>query len=260
MKKNHPFHMTNYSPWPFMLMLNLFFLSISFINLFYYKFYKSLMMNLLLLMLIMYQWWRDVIRESTFLGNHSSFIVKNLKWSMMMFIISELFFFFGIFWSFFHSSLSPTVEIGLNWPPLNINILNPLQIPLLNTLILLTSGMTITWSHYSLHLNLFKYSFLSLSITIILGIMFSILQMYEYMSLKFSISDSIYGSLFFFMTGFHGFHVLIGTLFLMICLIRLFFNHFSKTHMFGIESASWYWHFIDMVWLFLYIFLYWWGK
>uniref|UniRef100_A0AAU7LKT0 Cytochrome c oxidase subunit 3 n=1 Tax=Syrbatus sp. 3 RRMO-2024a TaxID=3154169 RepID=A0AAU7LKT0_9COLE len=260
MLKNNPFHMINYSPWPFMLAFNLLFIFMSFIKLFYHKNFLSMTFNIMVTFMIMFQWWRDIIRESTFLGNHTSFILKNLKWSMMIFITSELLFFISIFWSFFHSSLSPSIEIGMNWPPLNIIPLNPLQLPLLNTLILLSSSMFITKAHYSINMNNYKKSLLNLFFTILLGIMFSILQLFEYYSLSFSISDSIYSSLFFFSTGFHGFHVIIGTMFLFICLLRQLFNHFSNNHFFAFESASWYWHFVDLIWLFIYTFLYWWGK
>lgn len=133
------------------------------------------------------------------------------------------------------------------------------MVPLLNTIILLTSGISVTWSHHSLLNNNFKQFFFSLFITLILGLYFSILQLYEYLDSSFNISDSSYGSIFFLFTGFHGLHVLIGTIFLFICFFRILFIHFSLNHHFGFEAAAWYWHFVDIVWLFLYIFIYWWG-
>jgi len=170
-----------------------------------------------------------------------------------------IFFFLSFFWGFFHSSLSPSIEIGIIWPPMGINPFNAMQIPLLNTIILLSSGFTVTWAHHALIENNIKVVNSRLLITVILGIYFSSLQAMEYIEAPFSIADAVYGASFFMATGFHGIHVLIGTIFLLICLIRRTKNHFSKAHHFGFEAAAWYWHFVDVVWLFLYINLYWWG-
>jgi cytochrome c oxidase subunit 3 len=146
------------------------------------------------------------------------------------------------------------------WPPIGILIFNPFQVPLLNTAILLTSGVTVTWAHHGLIENNHSQTTQGLFFTIILGIYFTILQAYEYIEASFCIADAIYGSTFFIATGFHGLHVLIGTTFLLICLIRHIKNHFSNAHHFGFEAAAWYWHFVDVVWLFLYVSIYWWGR
>lgn len=183
----------------------------------------------------------------------------NIKLGIILFIVSEILFFFSFFWSFFHLRLTQLIELGINWPPSGILTFNPFIIPLLNTIILLTSGISITWAHHRLLNNYFKQFIISLIITIILGVYFSILQIYEYYEAPFNISDSSYGSIFFIATGFHGLHVIIGTTFLIICYLRNKFIHFSSNHHFGFEAAAWYWHFVDIVWLFLFIVVYWWN-
>nr|AOY39085.1 cytochrome c oxidase subunit 3 [Ericmodes sylvaticus] len=258
--KNHPFHLVDVSPWPLLGALGAMTTMMGLIK--WFHLFKSdlLFLGLLITMLIMYQWWRDVTREGTFQGLHTFNVTMGLKWGMILFITSEVFFFLSFFWGFFHNSLSPSIEIGMIWPPKGIVTFNPIEIPLLNTLILLTSGLTVTWAHHSLMENNYNQSFQGLLLTVILGIYFSILQGYEYIEASFTISDAVYGSSFFMATGFHGLHVIIGTTFLLICLIRHYFNHFSSIHHFGFEAAAWYWHFVDVVWLFLYISIYWWGS
>nr|APX40062.1 cytochrome c oxidase subunit 3 [Neocrepidodera brevicollis] len=258
--KNHPFHLVDISPWPILGSFGTLITMLGLIKWFHLFNPNLLMLGLMIIMLIMYQWWRDIVRESTFQGFHTMKVSKGMRWGMILFITSEVFFFLSFFWAFFHSSLTPSIEIGMQWPPKGIEVFNPIEIPLLNTLILLTSGLTVTWAHHSLMENNFKQSLQSLFLTVMLGIYFSMLQGYEYMEAPFTISDSVYGSSFYMATGFHGLHVLIGTSFLLICLIRHYFNHFSMTHHFGFEAAAWYWHFVDVVWLFLYISIYWWGS
>nr|ALO71019.1 cytochrome c oxidase subunit 3 [Pselaphinae sp. 5 EF-2015] len=258
--KNHPFHLVDYSPWPIMSALSAMTMMLGLIKWFYMFNNNLFILGLIITMMIMYQWWRDITREGTFQGLHTFNVTLGLRWGMILFITSEVFFFISFFWSFFHSSLSPTIELGLMWPPKGIISFNPTQIPLLNTLILLTSGLTVTWAHHSLMENNFKQSLHGLMMTVILGIYFSLLQMFEYKEAPFTISDSIYGASFYMSTGFHGLHVIIGTTFLSVCLIRHFNNHFSSMHHFGFEAAAWYWHFVDVVWLFLYISIYWWGS
>nr|ALO77591.1 cytochrome c oxidase subunit 3 [Scraptia sp. SCR01] len=258
--KNHPFHLVDYSPWPILASLTAMVLMSSIIKWFHFFNYNLFLFSIMVMLMIMYQWWRDISREASFQGLHTYIVSMGMRWGMILFITSEVFFFISFFWGFFHNSLAPTIEIGLTWPPLGIYTFNPIQIPLLNTLILLTSGLTVTWAHHSLMENNYKQMTQSLTLTIILGIYFSILQGYEYMESSFSISDAIYGSAFFMATGFHGFHVIIGTTFLSVCLFRHLMNHFSQIHHFGFEAAAWYWHFVDVVWLFLYISIYWWGS
>nr|QNG56202.1 cytochrome c oxidase subunit III [Pediacus taiwanensis] len=258
--KNHPYHLVDISPWPILGSLSTLILMLGLIKWFHQFNPNLFMLGILTTLLIMYQWWRDITRESTFQGLHTFNVTLGLRWGMILFITSEILFFISFFWGFFHSSLSPTIDIGMLWPPKGISTFNPLEIPLLNTLILLTSGLTVTWTHHSLMENNYKESLQSLLITVTLGIYFSLLQAYEYMEASFTISDAIYGSSFFMATGFHGLHVLIGSTFLTICLIRHYNNHFSSIHHFGFEAAAWYWHFVDVVWLFLYISIYWWGS
>nr|ARO34911.1 cytochrome c oxidase subunit III [Phylloecus linearis] len=256
---NHPFHMVDKSPWPLVSSLGMIILATGFVKWFHLKNFNLFLLGIMIMLISSFQWWRDIIRESTFQGLHLKEVYMIMNWGMILFITSEVFFFLSFFWAYFHASLSPNIEIGSTWPPAGITPFNPYHIPLLNTIILISSGASITWSHHSLINKNMKQSLISLSITIILGIYFSILQKFEYNEASFTISDSIYGSTFFMATGFHGMHVLIGTMFLIICLIRLKNNHFSSTHHFGFEAASWYWHFVDIVWLFLYISIYWWS-
>nr|QXI88795.1 cytochrome c oxidase subunit III [Halpe nephele] len=257
---NHPYHLVDYSPWPLTGAIGTMTLTTGMIKWFHNFNMNLLILGYLIIILTMYQWWRDICREGTFQGKHTTYVLKGLRWGMILFIISEIFFFISFFWAFFHSSLSPNIEIGISWPPLNITPFNPFQIPLLNTIILITSGVTVTWAHHAMMENNFSQTKQSLLLTIILGIYFTILQAYEYYEAPFSIADSIYGSTFFMATGFHGLHVIIGTIFLITCFLRHLLNHFSNKHHFGFEAAAWYWHFVDVVWLFLYISIYWWGK
>nr|AXS65685.1 cytochrome c oxidase subunit 3 [Staphylinoidea sp. 11 KM-2017] len=258
--KNHPYHLVDVSPWPLLGALSAMIMMIGVIKWFHMFNNTLFLLGFSITLIIVYQWWRDITREGTFQGLHTTKVVYGLQWGMILFITSEVFFFISFFWGFFHSSLSPTVELGMIWPPKGIETFNPIQIPLLNTLILLTSGLTVTWSHHSILENNFKQASQSLFLTIMLGIYFSMLQAYEYIEAPFAISDAIYGSSFFMATGFHGIHVIIGTTFLTVCLIRHLNNHFSSIHHFGFEAAAWYWHFVDVVWLFLYISIYWWGS
>nr|YP_009501975.1 cytochrome c oxidase subunit III [Russelliana solanicola]AWU49056.1 cytochrome c oxidase subunit 3 [Russelliana solanicola] len=260
MKKNHQFHLVNPSPWPLiisLIILNYTSMSLMFFNL---KSVMCMALNLLLITWIMLAWWRDVQRESTFQGHHTFSVMKSMKYGMILFISSEVLFFTSFFWMFFHHSLAPTHEMGLTWPPMSITVFNPLNIPLMNTIILLSSGVSVTWAHASMCMNNFYNTKKSLITTVLLGIYFSILQFYEYYSSPFCISDSVYGSSFFLTTGFHGLHVIIGTLFLLHILLRLDKMHFSQKHHLGMEMGIWYWHFVDVVWLFLYMTIYWWGS
>nr|AMW68102.1 cytochrome c oxidase subunit III [Xanthostigma gobicola] len=260
MTQNHPFHLVNYSPWPLTGALGAMITVSGMIKWFHFYDTQLFFLGKLILILTSIQWWRDITRESTYQGNHTLIVTTGLRYGMILFIISEIFFFVSFFWAFFHSSLSPAMEIGALWPPKGIHPFNPLQIPLLNTIILLSSGMTITWTHHSILENNLSQAMKSLFLTIILGIYFSFLQGYEYLEASFTISDAVYGSTFFMATGFHGIHVIIGTTFLFVCFLRILMNHFSKNHHFGFEAAAWYWHFVDIVWLFLYISIYWWGS
>jgi len=257
---NHPFHLVNISPWPLTGSIGALSLTTGLIMWFHQYRLFLFIIGIFITIITIIQWWRDIIRERTFQGFHTYIVKLGIQWGIILFIVSEILFFIRFFWGFFHRRLSPTIELGIIWPPLGINPFNPFQIPLLNTIILLSSGITVTWTHHRLLEKNHQQATQSLFLTIILGIYFTILQAYEYIEASFSIADSIYGRSFFIATGFHGLHVIIGTLFLTICFIRLINNHFSKTHHFGFEAAAWYWHFVDVVWLFLYISIYWWGR
>lgn len=256
---NHPYHLVDPSPWPILGAIRTFTLLRGLAKWFNQYSLNLLIVGIIISLITIYQWWRDISREGTFQGLHTSKVQMGLKLGIILFIVSEIFFFFSFFWRFFHFSLSPRIEIGIIWPPTGVSTFNAFKIPLLNTLILLTSGVSVTWAHHSLLKGKIKQTNIRLIITIILGIYFSILQLYEYKQAIFSISDSVYGSSFFIATGFHGIHVLVGTTFLIVCLIRTLKFHFSSNHHFGFEAAAWYWHFVDVVWLFLYISIYWWG-
>nr|YP_010827565.1 cytochrome c oxidase subunit III [Raptrix fusca]WFD61161.1 cytochrome c oxidase subunit III [Raptrix fusca] len=260
MKINHPYHLVTSSPWPILAAFNIMIAMMGFIKFSYHFDLNLMLFGIFMLILTIIQWWRDVIRESTYQGYHTLKVMSGLRWGMILFIVSEVFFFISFFWAFYHSSLSPSIDIGTIWPPLGISPFNAMQIPLLNTMILLASGVTITWSHHGLLENNYNEMIQGLLLTIILGLYFTMLQMYEYMEAPFTIADSVYGSTFFMATGFHGLHVIIGTTFLITCIYRMLFMHFSSNHHFGFEAAAWYWHFVDVVWLFLYISIYWWGN
>jgi len=262
MKKNnqrHIFHLVDPSPWPILSAFTM--LLITFGGVLYMHGYLKgsflYQCGFLILLCLMFTWWRDIIREATFEGNHTSKVQSSLKLGFILFIISEIMFFFSFFWAFFYFSLNPSIFIGSVWPPVFLTILSPWKIPLLNTIILLTSGATLTLSHHSILVGSKDLSIKSLIATIFLAFFFTFLQGMEYLNAPFSIYNTVYGSIFYLLTGFHGFHVFIGTIFLFICLIRLYYNHFTKEHHFGFEAAAWYWHFVDVVWLFVFISLYW---
>uniref|UniRef100_A0AAU6QGJ1 Cytochrome c oxidase subunit 3 n=1 Tax=Aurospio banyulensis TaxID=3050091 RepID=A0AAU6QGJ1_9ANNE len=255
-----PFHLVEASPWPLLGALGAFCLTTGLAAWFHGYGTAMLIVGLVLIILVMVQWWRDVIREATFQGFHTSLVSKGLRWGMVLFIASEVMFFFAFFWAFFHSSLAPTPEIGCTWPPTGITPINPFSIPLLNTAVLLASGVTVTLAHHALIEGSRRNAIHGLILTVILGVYFTVLQAQEYKEAPFTIADSVYGSTFFVTTGFHGLHVLIGSTFLFICLIRTLKHHFSTGHHFGFEAAAWYWHFVDVVWLLLYLCMYWWGS
>lgn len=259
-KHNHPYHLVDYRPWPLTGSIG----ALTFTSGIIIWIHKNnsiiFMLGILILLLTIYQWWRDIVRERTFQGKHTIKVVTGIKIGIILFIISEVLFFVSFFWAFFHRRLSPNIEIGIFWPPKRILTFNPIGIPLLNTIILLCSGISITWAHHAIIKKNFNQANQGLILTVILGVYFTILQGYEYYEATFSIRDSIYGSCFFIATGFHGIHVIIGTTFILICSIRHIKNHFSNIHHFGFEAAAWYWHFVDVVWLFLYITIYWWGR
>nr|QOL00665.1 cytochrome c oxidase subunit III [Loxoblemmus doenitzi] len=258
--QNHPFHLVNMSPWPITGAIGAMTMAAGLISMFHQYKFIIISTGVLITLLTMIQWWRDITREGTYQGMHTSVVNFGLRWGMILFIVSEVFSFISFFWAFFHSSLAPTIELGMMWPPSGIKPFNPMQIPLLNTAILLASGITVTWAHHSLMENNYSQTTQGLLLTIILGVYFTILQAYEYIEAPFTIADSVYYGSTFFVAAFHGLHVIIGTTFLSVCLMRhIMLHHSSKNH-FGFEAAAWYDSCcVDVVWLFLYISIYWWG-
>ena len=259
--QKHPFHLVDPSPWPLVASLSAF--SSTFGGVMYMHGYTGggnlLALGLFMILYSMFVWWRDVVREATYQGHHTSFVQLGLRYGMILFIVSEVMFFVAFFWAFFHSSLAPTIEIGAIWPPKGIQPLNPWEVPFLNTVILLSSGAAVTWAHHAILAGHRQQAIVGLIFTVVLAVTFTGLQVLEYLEAPFTISDGIYGSTFYLATGFHGFHVFIGTVFLFVCLLRLVNFHFTKKHHFGFEAAAWYWHFVDVVWLFLFVAIYWWG-
>jgi cytochrome c oxidase subunit 3 len=257
----HSFHLVDPSPWPIISAFSALMLTVG--TVMYMHGYKGggflLLMGFFMILFMMFCWWRDIIREGTFEGQHTTSVQSGLKMGMLLFIVSEIMFFFAFFWGFFHSSFNPGLAIGGVWPPAFIVTLDAWKVPLLNTCLLLTSGASVTWCHNAIVLGWKFEACVTLILTIFLAVIFTGLQGFEYVTAPFTISDSVYGSCFYMATGFHGFHVIIGTLFLSICFLRLYFNHFTREHHFGFEAAAWYWHFVDVVWLFLFITVYWWG-
>uniref|UniRef100_A0AAU7BNB0 Cytochrome c oxidase subunit 3 n=1 Tax=Leptopilina myrica (nomen nudum) TaxID=2964900 RepID=A0AAU7BNB0_9HYME len=252
------FHLVTVSPWPILSSFSVMSMLVGSVMMFNEKISYLMYLGGVTTILCSGQWWRDVVREGTFQGSHSSRVVDGLKMGMMLFILSEVMFFLSFFWTFFHSSLSPNIEVGGVWPPNNIMQFDPFQLPMLNTVILLSSGVLVTWSHYSILNKDNEGSQVGLMGTIGLGLVFSMIQYMEYYEASFSMSDSVFGSIFFLVTGFHGAHVIIGSIFLLIILIRMSMTHLSSLHHFGFEAASWYWHFVDVIWIFVYILVYWW--
>lgn len=255
-----PFHLVEYRPWPLTSSLGAFTLAIGLARWFHGYGITCFLIAILLIILSIYQWWRDVVREGTYIGHHTSPVAVGLRWGIILFITSEVIFFFAFFWAFFHRSLAPAPEIGCSWPPTGISPLNPFRVPLLNTAVLLASGVTVTWAHHRLIGGKRTDAIQALTLTVILGAYFTVLQAGEYIAAPFTIADRVYGTTFFVATGFHGLHVLIGSRFLLICLLRTLSNHFSSGHHFGFEAAAWYWHFVDVVWICLYLCIYWWGS
>jgi len=262
--RKHPFHLVTPSPWPFLISLGAG-LQIPVGAVIYMHGLTShgaaiILWGILVWLLLAFLWWTDVIIEGTFQGMHTQPVQRGLRFGFILFIVSEVMFFFSFFWAFFHSSLAPTIQIGSIWPPMGILPFNPWGVPLANTYILLTSGLTITAAHHYLMAGNYVRTWVSFVLTILLAFSFTLLQGLEYVEAPFTIADSVYGSVFFMATGFHGAHVIIGTLFIAFCFARFVKHHFTRTHHVGFECAAWYWHFVDVVWLFLFVSIYWWGS
>ena len=260
--KNHDYHLVEPDPWPLIGAIAAGTMFGGTVMWFHANRFGAPLMALGLAMVLitMYNWWGNTIREAHS-GDHTPVVQLHLRYGMIMFIASEVMFFLAWFWAFFDSAIFPSAvdAVGGVWPPKNIEVLNPWGFPLLNTMILLCSGTTVTWAHHSLIHGDRRGLKLGLLLTILLGLTFTGVQAYEYAHAPFAFKGSIYGSTFFMATGFHGFHVIIGTIFLTVCLYRAYLDQFTVRHHLGFEFAAWYWHFVDVVWLFLFSCIYVWG-
>lgn len=258
----HPFHMLEVSPWPLVMAFSVYSLLNGFVLYFHGIAYGDVLLTLgLISTLAAFSFWfTDVTTESTYLGDHTKIVQKGITMGVSLFILTEAFFFMSIFWAYLHSSLSPSVEMGGVWPPAGIEAMNPFAIPLLNTALLLSSGATITYAHHALIAGNRGGALLGTTLTIVLAVLFTYCQYIEYVNAPFTIADSVYGTVFFFGTGFHGLHILVGTIFLAVGLWRIYTYSLTDDHHVGYESGILYWHFVDVVWLFLYVMFYWWGS
>ena len=260
--QGHPYHLVEPSPWPLLTSFALLTLTTSAVMYFHgYAHGLTLVgFGFFATLFAMVLWFRDVSAEGAYLGNHTFAVQKGLTLGVALFIVSEVFFFLSLFWAFFHSALAPTVELGSHWPPQGIDALSPYEIPLLNTIILLSSGAAVTYAHHSLIQGNRRGTILGIVVTVILAAIFTALQGVEYMNAGFTIADGAYGSTFYMATGFHGLHVFIGTMFIVVALFRVLSYQLTDHHHLGFESSILYWHFVDVVWLFLYVSIYWWGS
>ncbi len=268
-KPGHDFHLVNPSPWPIAASFALLGVTGGGVLHMHKMAYGGAIFGVstLLLVLVAYLWWRDIVREGMVDKAHTKIVQRGLRVGMALFIASEVMFFAAFFGAYFNASLFPVLpleelwpalERGV-WPPKGIQTFNAWDIPFTNTLILLLSGTTVTWAHYALLNGDRKNLIRALFVTVVLGLLFTALQAYEYHHAAFGFKDGIYASTFYMATGFHGAHVIIGTIFLIVCLVRAVKNQFTPEAHLGFEFAAWYWHFVDVVWLFLFVSIYWFG-
>ena len=261
--KKHDYHLVNPSPWPFVGSLSAFILAVGAVLYFHDSGPWVMLIGLMGVLYTMVSWWRDVIIEANS-GDHTPVVQLHHRYGMILFIASEVMFFVAWFWAYFDASLYPGEAIqfsrteltGGHWPPDGIETFDPWHLPLINTLILLTSGTTVTWAHHALLEDNREELKWGLILTVGLGALFTVFQVYEYQHAAFGFSGHIYGATFFMATGFHGFHVIVGTIFLLVCLLRAINGGFTPNQHFGFEAAAWYWHFVDVVWLFLFVVIY----
>ncbi|MDP2122758.1 MAG: cytochrome c oxidase subunit 3 [Parvibaculum sp.] len=265
--KHHDYHLVDPSAWPIVGAIGAFVLAIGAVTWMHGSPAWAMLIGFAIVFYTMFGWWRDVVREAH-KGDHTPVVQLHLRYGMILFIASEVMFFVAWFWAFFDASLFAGEEIqaarveftGGSWPPQGVEVFDPWHLPLINTLILLTSGTTVTWAHHALLHDDRKGLVQGLALTVVLGLIFTAVQAYEYQHAAFSFAGSIYGATFFMATGFHGFHVIVGTIFLIVCLVRAMKGHFTSKQHFGFEAAAWYWHFVDVVWLFLFFAIYVWAS
>jgi len=268
--KQHDYHLVDPSPWPIVGSVSAFVMAFGAIAWMHHMFEAAPFVfgaGVIGVLFTMAMWWADVIKEAQHQGYHTRVVQLGHRYGMILFIVSEVMFFVAWFWAYFDAALFPSDPVqatrdalfGGAWPPKGIVTFDPWHLPLLNTLILLTSGTTVTWAHHALLENDRKGLKYGLILTILLGITFTLVQAYEYSHAAFSFAGHIYGATFFMATGFHGFHVIVGTAFLIVCLVRAYAGHFTPKQHLGFEFAAWYWHFVDVVWLFLFLCIYVWG-
>lgn len=257
----HPFHLVSPSPWPICTSITLLTLTTTGVSTMHgfanaqYFFYIAL----ITLVCSMSFWFRDIISESTYQGNHTLAVQTGLNMGVALFIVSEALFFLGIFWAFFHCSVKPLFEIGTEWSPSGLDSVDPIELPLGNTILLLCSGMTVTFAHHYIINGDRAKCLQGLVLTTILALVFTGLQAVEFLNSTFSIGDSIFACCFYFATGFHGLHVIIGTAFIGVGLWRVLAYHSTDNHHLGLESSILYWHFVDIVWIILFGSLYYWS-
>lgn len=258
--KPHPYHIVAPSPWPLLCSFAAGGSAlVAVMGMHGTISYWWLKLALVVLFAFSGFWFRDIIREASVEKAHTSTVKLGFRYGMIMFIASEVMFFAAFFWAFFHASLFPTEAIGGIWPPSNITPISPFDLPFMMTMILLLSGCTLNWSHAALIEGNRHDMLRGLLLTIILGLIFSVFQVYEYHHASFGFKDTVFASTFYMATGFHGLHVLLGTIFLIVTYFRARKDHFKPNDHFGFEAAAWYWHFVDVVWLFLFVAVYWYG-
>ena len=256
----HPYHLVDPSPWPFIGSMSGFVLAVGAVLYMHEGISWVMILGFLGVLGTMAGWFWEVIKEAEFRGFHNPVVQVSMRYGMALFIASEVMFFVAWFWAYFNAALFPTEQIQGQWPPAGVQTFDPWDLPFLNTLILLMSGVTVTWAHHALREGNRRQTLQGLALTIALGASFTCVQAFEYSHAAFGFADGIYSSTFFMATGFHGFHVLVGTIFLIVCYFRVKAGHFKPDHHFGFEAAAWYWHFVDVVWLFLFCCIYVWGR
>jgi cytochrome c oxidase subunit 3 len=258
-----PYHLVDPSIWPLVGALGGGLTMLGIIFAAHFGTYLLLGIGLAVVAATMVFWWRDVLRESRTAGLHTPVVRLGLRYGMSLFIASEVMFFVGFFWAFFHYALYPEHVLGTAtpaWPPVGVHTFDPFHFPFMNTMILLLSGTTITWAHHSLLEGDRKHLIMGVGLTVLLGMCFTLFQAIEYSDAPFKFyGGGVYPAVFFLATGFHGFHVIVGTCFLVVCWFRARDGQFTPQRHFGFEAAAWYWHFVDVVWLFLFVAVYWWG-